>query len=296
MLSEKYLAGFIDADGSFGIRFRRSTEGRYRADFYLECTQKASRNKVLHMLCESFGCGQVTDKRSKTGYGGDPWSVWSVPPKQARLLIARIEKYLVVKKAFAGICLKYWQDNRHINDNQLELHQKQIRAARKAKSQLPNYPSRKWLAGYFDGDGCFAVVKRKTGQAYFSARITAHIDADNGINLIYKAFGGAIYTNKGPTLPMLVINLPPSKAKQFVEFFGKHLIVKRAEAYFVLGCARGGNYRDGEPIRQNMKQLKARQQRLNDTDVDVKPLLDQVSFNITDSRGLHMRKRQSGAR
>ncbi len=295
MLSEKYLAGFIDADGSFGIRFKRSTEGRYRVDFYLECSQKASRNKVLHMLCDNFG-GHVYDKRSKSGYGGDPWSVWSVPPKQARLLIARIEKYLVVKKAFAGICLKYWQDNRHINDTQLELHQKQIKAARKAKSQLPNYPSRKWLAGYFDGDGCFAISKHKSGFAYVSARITAHIDADNGINLINKAFGGNIYTNKGKKLPMSVINLPPSKAKQFIEFFGKHLIVKRAEAYFVLGCARGGNYRDGNTIRRIMKQLKAQQQRLNDTDVDVSLMLEQVNFNVQDSRGIHMRKRQSGTR
>jgi hypothetical protein len=206
------------------------------------------------------------------------------------MLLARVEKYLVIKRAKAAAALQCVQDEIIVPATQLERAQIAFKASIRADVPMPNYPSRKWLAGYFDGDGCLAVSLHKNGFAYIASRITSHVEQDVGIRLIQKAFGGGIHLNRGPNLPCHILHLVPSKAKEFLGFFSKHLVLKRAEAEFVLGCAEGGNYRDGIPIRQAMKQLKAREQRLNQPDVDTAALIREVRFDVPDGRGKWMRK------
>jgi hypothetical protein len=295
MLSEKYLAGVIDADGSFGVRFFRRKEGDFRPACFFEVSQSPKANQMLYALQESFGGTVSARVKGTTGFGGEQASSWSVPHTQGKKLLARIEKFLVVKRARVSIYLKYLDTVQRVPADRLALHQQQLRTALTVQHPLPNYPSRKWLAGYFDGDGCFASRVTRAGRSYLSARVTAHKDADAGVRLLHKAFGGAVNYSKGEHLPCWVLHMPPSKAKQFVGFFAKHLIVKRAQAYFVLGCAEGGNYRDGHTIHSILRQLKAQGQRLNDTGADVSTLLEQVRFDVPDGRGQHMRKRQSGA-
>ena len=294
MLSEKYLAGLVDADGTFGVRFFRRREGDFRPACFFDVGQTPKCDKVLHLLADSFG-GSVSYRTPKTGHGGEGNATWSLPHTQAKKMLSRIEKFLVVKRGRARLVQQYLAAHSRVPADRLQAHQQQLRELLNVKYQLPNYPSRAWLAGYFDGDGCFASRLNKKGQAYLSARITAHISADGGIQLLHKAFGGAIYKYGGPHLPTWVLHMPPSKAKQFIEHFAKHLVIKRAQAYFVLGCARGGNYRDGQTIHGTLRQLKAQGQRLNDPDVDVSEELSKVCFDIPDQRGWHMRKRQSGA-
>lgn len=295
MLSEKYLAGLVDADGTFGVRFFRRREGDFRPACFFEVAQAPKKDQVLYALQESFG-GSVSRRNGMTDFGGEPGSSWSLPHTEAKKILARIEKFLVVKRGRVPLYLKYLNEVSRVPADLLPAHQRQLRTALAVQYPLPNYPARKWLAGYFDGDGCFASrVVQRTGFSYLSARITAHKDADAGVQLLHKAFGGIVNYSKGEHLPCWVLHLPPSKAKQFIEFFAKHLVIKRAQAYFVLGCAEGGNYRDGRTIHETLRQLKAQGQRLNDSGADVSALLQQVRFDVPDGRGRYTRKRQSGA-
>ena len=291
MLTEKYLAGLIDADGSFGVRYFRRPQGDYRPAMFLQVSQKAARDQVLYMLQDSFG-GLVHTKSSRTGYGGGDQSVWEVPHTEAMKILYRLDKYMVVKRGRAPLMVDYIHNNSRVAEDRLEAHRLQLDVIRKYRHTLPNYPSRKWMAGYFDGDGCFASrVDKKSGYCYLSMRVTAHRDDSNSIDLLHKAFGGLVNYSRGEHLPCWVLHLPPSKALKAVGHFAKHLVVKRAEAYFVLGCAEGGNYRDGRRIHELLRHLKAQEQRLNDRGVDVATLLKTVSFDVEDGRGKYPRKR-----
>lgn len=284
MLTEKYLAGLIDADGSFGVRFFRRPQGDFRPAIFLQVSQKEPRSHILHLLKAEFG-GSVHTIYSATGHSGGPQSIWGVPHTEAMKLLYRLDKYMVVKRGRAPLMIDYVHNNSRVAADRLEAHREQLGAIRAYRHQLPNYPSRKWMAGYFDGDGCFASrVDKKSGYCYFSLRVTAHKNDSNGIDLMHKAFGGIVNYSKGLHLPCWVLHLPPSKALQTVGHFAKHLVVKRAEAQFVLGCAEGGNYRDGRKIHELLQHLKAQEQRLNDRGVDVSGILGTVSFDTVSKR------------
>lgn len=291
MLTEKYLAGLLDADGSFGVRYFRRPQGDFRPAMFLQVSQKAVRDRVLYLLRDSFG-GSVHTVHRVTGHGGGDQSVWDMSHTEAMKLLYRLDKYMVVKRGRAPLMIDYVHNNRRVAESSIEIHREQLAAIRAYKHTLPNYPTRKWMAGYFDGDGCFASRKdKKSGYAYLSLRITAHKTDDNGIRLLHKAFGGLINYSKGEHLPCWVLHLPPSKALQVVGHFATNSVVKRAEADFVLGCAKGGNYRDGDTIHDALKHLKAQEQRLNGRGVDAAPLLSRVSFGVPDGRGKYPRKR-----
>lgn len=291
-LSEKYLAGIVDADGTLGVKFFRQSSGNIYPQIYLKVSQETAKDKVLYLIQENFGGSIHT-----SGKNGKH-EVVNFSCKQSRMLLYRIKKHLVVKREFAEFCLDYVKSNPGpIPQDEVKAHKEYIGEQRKKRTEkLPNFPARKWLAGFFDGDGCIACSYRKNvNRSYLSARITTEPAYDASIRLIHKAFGGKIYSvkKKEGLYPMLVIDLPPSKAQQFLGYFAKHTVVKWDQVYFVLGCAKGGNYRDGKPIKDTLSYLKAREQRLNDPGVNVNAFVRQVRFDVPDRRGDHMRKRQS---
>jgi hypothetical protein len=60
---------------------------------------------------------------------------------------------------------------------------------------LPVHPSRSWLAGYFDGDGClYAQLNPHGHSASIKVSIDSNTDETDGLELVHKAFGGRIET------------------------------------------------------------------------------------------------------
>lgn len=280
-LSEKYVAGFLDSDGSFGVKFARTDTG-HKPVLTLAFSQETRRDKVLHL---------IQDVTGGTIHQIEQYSVLSVPSKKARLFLSRISKYLVLKRHFADYCLAFVQEHsgKSFDVEQVRSFKADLKQERKRNPYpIPNFPARKWVAGYFDGDGCIGVsYRKKTGCSYLSARIVADNHYECGLQLLQKAFGGRIYRMKRPqghSHPYWVMHMPPSKVKQFVGYFAKHSVVKRDELYFILRCAEGGNFRDGKTIQNTLKHLKAQEQRLNDPSADIRYLVDCVDFNIKSAR------------
>ncbi len=285
-LGEKYIAGFLDADGCISVVFVKKITG-YFPQLRIELTQKTNRDKVLYLM------QQVTGGRIRQMQGQ---SILIIDYQKAVNLLSRLQKYLVIKRRYAEVLLEFlWNVEKPVSETQVVTYRAYLKIQRRIpEERMPNYPSRQWLAGYFDGDGCIACSYRpKVERAYLAARITCENREKIGILLLQKAFGGKIYyvTRSQGTYPVWILFLEPSKAKQFLNFFAKHSVIKRAQIYFVLGCANGGNYRDGKPIHDALSQLKMQGQRLNDSDVDVSSLLKQVRFNVPDNRGIYQRKR-----
>jgi hypothetical protein len=260
-LSEKYIAGFLDADGWISINFAIGSDHKTRKRFQINIgfSQKESQNRVLYLIQKSIGGIIRTDEVK-----GQLYSKLTLQGHTARDVLNRIKKHLVIKRHYANVCLDLV--SREVDD--IEEAKRYLKEQRKIKSlPMPNFPPRKWLAGYVDGDGCF-LVRRIQGKYSGIATIHLNIAASNqdteGIEIIQKNFGGR-FTRYNDNVTFYGIDLPPSKAKEMLGYFSKHLITKREQAELILRCAEMGHYRDGINIKSALSHLKTQPHRLNES-------------------------------
>jgi len=274
-LSPKYIAGFLDADGSIQLMWRPvdrvdSNPEVRRAYLSIEFGQKTDQDEVLYRIQAAIG-GKITHPERQ---GQPPVTILKVWGKQALMAMSRIRKHLVIKRHYANVVMD--MHGKAFNVSEARVHMKE---QRKMKSlPLPNFPPRQWLAGYFDGDGTISV---RIGSGRTSAQPTAEIVASGydseGVEIIHKVFGGSLKASKERShLVKWTLTMPPSKAKEFLGYFAKHLIAKKEQAYVILGCAEMGHYRDGKNIKSAIKQLKAHPHRLNETRPDVPSILKTI--------------------
>jgi hypothetical protein len=271
LFSEKYMAGFIDADGHFSVRARIGA----RPDLEFSVAQAVGFQEPLLELQKEFG-GVIRlrhdGQHAELCMRGSP----------ARKVFERLKKYLVLKQDQAerfldlvdrGVVLKTEADVAAVRQRV-----KEIRSY--GATREPNYPSRKWMAGYVDGDGSFVVkVCKKTGYAYPNLTILAAPNYFVGITLLHKAFGGRVQAI-GQNAIWSVSLSQPSKIEQVLGHCAQHMFRKQAQAYFLLGCAKSGNLRDGETIHRIIKTLNAQQHRLSDPTAEAHKLLQEVRFDI----------------
>lgn len=270
MFSEKYLAGFVDADGHLSVRARVGA----RPDLVFEVAQRTTHSDVLRYAHELFGGILRTEQVLYTKL--------SLRGGHARQAFERLKKYLVLKRDQAERFLDFVDRSMVLKTEgdvkAVRQHVKEIRAY--GATRQPNFPARRWMAGYVDGDGSFAVkVCKKTGYAYPSLSILAAPNYVVGVTLLHKAFGGQLQA-MGQNAVWAVSLSQPSKIERVLSYFAKHLVLKKPQAYFLLGCAEKGNLRDGETIRRTIKALNAQQHRLSDPAAEAARLVQEIRFDI----------------
>jgi LAGLIDADG endonuclease len=256
-LSEKYIAGFLDADGSVALSFKPDCN---IPQLQLSFSQKTSQDEVLHRIQMEIGGGI-----SIVTTNGEQYSRLALYGAKAIAVLNRIRQHLVIKRHYTDWALE--QVGKPVES--VASFKMEMKVQRRIRSlPLPNFPPRRWLAGYFDGDGCLSVQEvRDNGRATLIAHMAASEYDTEGLEIIHKAFGGGIYNMCDGRVRQWKLNLVPSKAIQFLEYFAKHLIVKRDQAEVILSCARIGHYHNGIEIKERLKQLKAQPHRLSETDV-----------------------------
>lgn len=288
MMNEKYLAGFFDADGHISVRARKGA----RPDLEFSLAQRVEYRAPLDYAQMLFG-GVIRER-----YDGRHLEL-QLRSGPARKAMERLKKYMVLKRHHAEDMLKLVDDSEVLHtDEEVQQVRQRVKAIRQAGAQkVPNFPSRKWLAGYVDGDGSFNVkVCKKTGYAYPTLSILAATNYTVGVQIIKNSFGGKT-CQLGENTQYSIQLSQPSKAASLLEYFAKHLYIKKAQAYFLLGCAKSGNFRDGETIRQAIKTLNAQQHRLSDPTSEAERLVKTVNFDVQKKpcnwKGRDKMKRQS---
>lgn len=270
-MNEKYLAGFIDADGHISVRARIGA----RPDLLVNINQRELYREPLDFAQAEFGGHSRVDEINNVAH--IKLQMRSGP---ARKCLERLKKYMVLKRHHAERMIDLVDSSDVLRDEH------DVRRVREAVSriraygadQLPNFPSRKWLAGYFDGDGNFSVkVDKSSDFGYPHAALLAAPNYTAGIVLLHGAFGGRI-TGCGQNATWTLM-LQPSKAKEFLGYFAQHLYIKKAQAYFLLGCAEH-NFRNGIMVRDTIKALNSRQHRLSDPEGEAARLVKGVDFDI----------------
>lgn len=263
-LSEKYLAGFLDADGSIQVMWRPvdrdDKDPTVRRPYLaLEFSQRSDRDEVLREIQRTFGGKLDENVRG-------PYSKLVIFGSQAVQVLNRIRKHLVIKRNYAEAVLGLLGEPRKV-----ELAQAYLKSQRRVRSlPLPNYPSRKWAAGYFDGDGSISVrtQKGRTAAAVYFEVACSDYDSE-GVEILQKAFGGTVNVMDASRkhLRKWTLSVPPSKLKEIHRHFGQYLIVKKSQFDFLMGCAQMGHFRDGSSISAGVKQLKAQPHRLSEPNV-----------------------------
>lgn len=260
MLSDKYIAGFMDSDGCVSINWRPLTRDAQspmrRAYLSMEFWQHKDHNEVLKRIQERIG--GAFEENAKPLY-----SRLRLNGANAEKALNRFRKHLVIKRHYANAVCELLGDAHDPVAAKVWLNQQR----RIQSMPLPNFPPRKWLAGYFDGDGSVQVrLPKGKNAAQVTLQIASSSYDDEGIRILEKSFGGSLHTVR-EGIAQWVLTMPPSKTKQVLGYFAKHSIVKKSQIDFILGCAEMGHYRDGSRIKQAVKQLKARPHRLSEPSV-----------------------------
>lgn len=269
-LSAKYIAGFFDADGTVNVVFQSDTK---RPQLRLGFCQATSQDEVLHLIHEEWGGHLRYNIVKGVSYTHLTWS----GNKQCAMLLNRIKQFLVIKRHYAEVCLDVC--SRQIERDEIPKVREYLAIQRKQKSlPLPKHPSRKWLAGYIDGDGCISVqsISKHSGLASLILHIAASNYDTEGLEIIQKQFGGRINDMCEGRVKQYQLSLPASKVNEVFAEIYTAMIVKRDQAEFILKCAAMGHFRDGKSIKAALKHLKAHPHRLSEPKSDVNTLVATV--------------------
>lgn len=248
MKNIKYYAGLFDADGSFDIDPTKRSDGSYYINIRATLYQKDP--TVLEDLALFYG---VEVQESKGCF------CVALRGNNALRFMEEVKRHLVIKKRVVEFLIPL--KGTKITD--MKLLRSQVKQARESSSPEKNYPSRQWMAGYVDGDGCIhSSFRKRDGNIEFKLAVVSHKTQSAGLLLMQKAFGGYI-TTQGEVLRWNV-SLSISKGKQLLEFFGKHLRMKKQQADLVLECIRsrkhlrreGATYENNEEIHKTLHALK----------------------------------------
>ena len=282
-LSDKYIAGFLDADSHIYIEWHCSkSTGLYRAYVRVKVAQKEVYRIVLDKIQEVYG-GTLVDNY----VNGKNYPLLQLSGKDAIPMLAKIGKYFVRHRNYIQYLLTIHKKD--YSKNEYLIEKKRLKTLKRAPClPIPKHPTRGWVAGYIDGDGCLqgSIRWKQTGAGRIQLTVVEMACYGEGVTLLHKAFGGSLVLRdkREPHLLAWNLSVPPTKMIELYEFFGKHLLLKRDQFTFTKGCAEMGHFRDGETIKQILSDLKVNPQRLNDSSCDVSHLLAKVK-NLTKAYG-----------
>lgn len=222
LLDVKYVAGFVDADGSIMAHIQKRDENRYGLYPKVNIGQLTFRDNLLREISEEY---DVNIYRRESA----DMSLLDLTGTKAERFLQIIKKHLVIKDDLAEYVLNLPKE---VSKEELKEVKKTIKFLRKKDVSSKNHPSRKWMAGYIDGDGCFTGRVNQKGVLTTKLTIASSCDALAGINLIKKAFGGSVRIVGNSSYYELSLGV--SKTKELYEFCGKHLRIKMTQMALIV--------------------------------------------------------------
>jgi len=243
----KYFAGLFDADGSFTAEPRKLQDGNYTVQLRATLYQLDKEN-VIRDFADYW---ESTIHQHPNGTLNT-----SLRCNKALRFMEQTKKHLIVKRPLVEYLIGL--HGQVVNKTVWKVIKAEIKKLRQNTTTGKPYPSRRWVAGYVDGDGCLVCNYRKSdGNVSVNLVVSSIETSSAGIKLLQKFFGGKIYNSlqNGKNIQQWRVYLSESNCKTILGYFGKHLRIKKAQADYVLGyIGKGKNYlRRGATPEQNMK-------------------------------------------
>lgn len=230
----KYVAGFVDADGTLAFHFNKTVDGFFRIGLQFGITQIDNRGrgfKLLQDLRDAYDVGSITDVKDKNQ------KYWKVAGKNdLEKFLPHIIKHMVIKgKHFQRMLEK----RRELSG--VDLTQDQVdelrRFAKESRADTGSTRYKKnaspaWLAGYIDGDGYL----RCSGREHW---LKIHVQKSDvcSVELIQRTYGGKIYDTAKENIKEFRLNFGASFygiATKVLKAIIPHLRLKRHDAEMIL--------------------------------------------------------------
>lgn len=246
MIDFKYFAGFIDADGSLQAHVQKvKNSGGFYIHPVVSLSQKKFRAQNLEEIASFYEVSVCEESRNP-----DTVEV-RISGDKGRRLLEQIKKHLVIKDELAEYLLNL--ERKVYTQEEVDTIRQIIKSLRKKNISHKNFPSRKWMAGYIDGDGCVQAYIYRTGSIKAHLTITSWNEAQAGLELVKKVFGGCIIQQGNAS--RLQISFSPSKVRELYDYFGKHLRIKKDQMILVRDYIGNNRHskRNGATDEQNKK-------------------------------------------
>lgn len=263
----KYYAGLVDSDGYIGLSFNKSTNGKYSVYAIVQISlREDSAMKVLPYLGEFYKIPLYREEKEL----GNPQLNISFSGKKAIRFLNEIKNHLVIKNKLS-VFVSEISGNSYFDYELPVIREKlkELRADRTAS--LKPFPSRQWVAGYVDGDGCLFSDLTSEGYLHIKLCIASHKNDPQGIELISKYYGGVITVRKDGNYSYV---LSVTKSCKLLADVLPHIKIKRTQFDLVKhiidsGChlkKNGASRESNRMLFTKLKELKVYQpQRLNET-------------------------------
>lgn len=221
MLDFKYLAGFVDADGSLQIHAKKF-DTFFSIYPVVSLSQLAWRDYNLREIAAFYELAVHHNKRDGT-------SEVRVSGDKGRRFMEAIHKHLVIKDELAKYILSLPS---RVEEAELKAIKKSINLLRQKNVPTKVHPSRRWAAGYIDGDGCLSASLVRNGEGLeCRLSVSSWNRAKAGLELLMKTFGGYIVDVGNASNWRL--NLNSTKVNELYNHFGKHLRIKKTQMEIV---------------------------------------------------------------
>lgn len=215
MIDFKYAAGFVDSDGSIQIHAKKFGD-KFAIYPVVSISQLPHRSNLLHDVADFFTLSVHSNTRGL--------EVVRVSGTKGKRLLEHICNHLVLKQELAKYVLGL---PKFVGEVELKAIKKVIKNLRRNNTPCKHRASRRWAAGYIDGDGCISASVTKSGSLECRMSVSAWIHAQAGLVLLKEHFGGYIVETKNTA--NWRVNLNPSKVQEIYEFIGRHLVIKRTQ-------------------------------------------------------------------
>lgn len=205
----KYLAGYLDADGCLGLSFSKYKD--YYTTSLTFCFQQSFSadpdGSLLKALRDFYNLGKINYR----DLSGDFSSVvvWTMGSDDFLKLYNLVGKHLRIKGTHWENLIWLYKELRffHLSLNQLDDLKVFSKCSRLNSSWLkrPKHLSYAWLAGYFDGDGHYRIRHRRkyvksVNRWCNSHELCVQVSCDKNdqhiIDKIVEDFGGTKHTHK----------------------------------------------------------------------------------------------------
>lgn len=230
----KYVAGFVDADGTIAFHFNKTVDGFFRIGLQFGITQIDNRGrgfKLLQFLRDSYDVGSIADVKDKNQ------KYWKVAGKNdLEKFLPHIIKHMVIKGKHFQRMLEKRRELSGVN-----LTQEQVDELRKfakesradtGSTRYKKNASPAWLAGYIDGDGYLRHSEREHW-------LKIHVQKSDvcSVELIQRTYGGKIYDTAKENIKEFRLNFGASFygiATKVLKAIVPHLRLKRHDAEMIL--------------------------------------------------------------
>lgn len=170
-ITKKWLAGFIDGDGSFALD---QVDGFYRPSLSISQNDP----QLLHKIKDYFGCGTVTQKSDKAYHyrcrSAKQFRDFIIPKlKDISFQTSKELEYKIICEEALPLLLGGYSKNNLEHVNFIENCNKKIKTLRTSAYSNPDAPiNLDWFLGFFEAEGSFYLAVRKSNEVRVAYKIT----------------------------------------------------------------------------------------------------------------------------